>query len=43
MPPTFTFLIDVSKYAVESGMLAILSNSIKDAIDNDSLAGEERT
>lgn len=43
MPPTFIFMIDVSKAAVESGMLAVVANTIKETINNDALAGEERT
>lgn len=44
MAPTFIFLIDVSRAAVESGMLKIVTNSIHAAIMNDSLAGgEQRT
>ncbi|KAL4457088.1 hypothetical protein ABPG74_014726 [Tetrahymena malaccensis] len=43
MPPTFFFLIDVSKASVESGMLSVVANQIKATITDELLAGKERT
>jgi len=43
MPPTFIFMIDVSKSSVESGMLSVVANQIKESILAGALAGEERT
>ena len=41
MPPTYFFLVDVSHAAVQSGVLAVLSDAILSSLD--SLAGDKRT
>lgn len=43
MPPTFVFVMDVSKPAIESGYLEICVSTIKSVIENQLLAGGERT
>ena len=41
MPPVYFFAIDVSAEAVSSGLLAVVCDTIKAALD--SLPGDERT
>lgn len=43
MPPSYFFMIDVSKNAVESGMIQIITNVLKDSINNNLLHGDTRT
>ncbi|KRX08468.1 Zinc finger, Sec23/Sec24-type [Pseudocohnilembus persalinus] len=43
MPPSYLFLIDVSKTSIESGALSMMINVIKEQIQNESLHGGERT
>lgn len=42
-PPIYFFLIDVSKEAVQSGMLEMTIHVLKDTINNDLLWGGQRT
>ena len=39
-PPTYFFVIDVSKSAVQTGMLEIFVNILKEVIENDGFAGK---
>ena len=43
MPPTFIFLLDVSKMAVDSGYLTQATTTIKGILDEGTLPGNERT
>jgi len=43
MPPTFVFLFDVSTPAVESGYLAMATQTVKSLIEEGSLPGGDRT
>ena len=43
MPPTFVFVLDVSKPAIDSGYLALATSTIKNIIENQLLPGGERT
>ena len=43
MPPTFVFLLDVSKMAVDSGYLTQATSTIKGILDEGTLPGGERT
>jgi protein transport protein SEC24 len=43
MPPTYVFVMDVSKPAIDSGYLNICVSTIKSVIENQLLPGGERT
>lgn len=43
MAPTFLFIFDVSKNAIDSGYLTIVANSIIKAIEADTIPGGDRT
>jgi protein transport protein SEC24 len=43
MPPTYFFLIDVTKTSVESGYLEIFASTVKNIIDNQLLPTDDRT
>ena len=43
MPPTFLFVFDVSKSAIDTGYLPIATNSILKAIESDLIPGGDRT
>jgi protein transport protein SEC24 len=43
MPPTFVFVMDVSKPAIDSGYLNICVHTIKNVIENELLPGGTRT
>ena len=43
MPPTYVFLLDVSKEAVDSGYLTQATQTIKGVLDEGTLPGGERT
>ena len=43
MPPTFLFVFDVSKSAIDTGYLPIVTASILKAIESDSIPGGDRT
>ena len=42
VPPTFVFLLDVSKEAVQSGMLGLAANALHELITEDQLPGGNR-
>ena len=43
MPPTFVFVMDVSKPAIDSGYLQTCVNVIRNVIENELLPGGTRT
>ena len=43
MPPTYVFVMDVSKPAIDSGYLQIATNTIKSVVEQKLLPGGERT
>ena len=43
MPPTYYYVVDVSKFAVENGSLEIFASTLSEAIQNDKIPGEDRT
>ena len=43
MAPTYVFALDVSKNAVESGYLTVVTNCISRAIEDGSFPGGDRT
>lgn len=43
MAPTFLFVFDVSKTAIDSGYLSIITNSILKAIEANAIPGGDRT
>ena len=43
MAPTFLFVFDVSKNAIDSGYLSIITNSILKAIESNAIPGGDRT
>lgn len=43
MPPTYIFVLDVSKPAIETGYLALAASTIKNVIETKLLPGGERT
>lgn len=43
MPPTYVFVFDVSKQAIDSGYLYLAATTIKSIIEEGSLPGGERT
>lgn len=43
MPPTYLFVLDVSKPAIDTGYLQIATSTIKSVIESKLLPGGERT
>ena len=43
MPPTYVFVLDVSRPAIETGYLEICTSTIKNVIESQLLPGGERT
>ena len=43
MPPTFIFVLDVSKPAIDTGYLQICVSTIKNVIENELLPGNTRS
>lgn len=43
MPPTYVFIMDVSKPAIDTGYLQIATSTIKSVIEGKLLPGSERT
>jgi protein transport protein SEC24 len=43
MPPTYVFVLDVSKPAIDTGYLSICASTIKSVIESSLLPGGERT
>ena len=43
MPPTYVFIMDVSKPAIDTGYLQIATSTIKSVIEGKLLPGGERT
>ena len=43
MPPTFLFVFDVSKTAIDTGYLPIVTTSILKAIESNAIPGGDRT
>lgn len=43
MPPTYIFVLDVSKPAIDTGYLALATSTIKNVIESKLLPGGERT
>ena len=43
MPPTYIFVLDVSRQAIDSGYLPLCVSTIKNVIENQLLPGGERT